>query len=163
MITLSVNSVQGLMASLNAIDAEAVGDAGILLEFYNPILSLHDVTAIYDLIRLNSQLNLHVGLPTGNVYTALAFAAAVEPSKRHISENGAMVFKEFAPTGHGTYKALKVAQEANDYMQDKVNSIIDGAFDFEGGVSSLNKASAMLTFDQVAVKGFSFYKETPDV
>lgn len=150
--------VQGLMMELMRIKAEQP-DMPFCLCIYDVVHNPHDALAIKNTLELFKDLDISVAIMAGNNSNTLLIAAAVDKEKRFITREGVFTFSKPVYVGQGSYKDLKIAAEAQEMLEARIDSILDSAFELPGKSHELHKEQEIYTAAQVKAMGFRSYEE----
>lgn len=151
-------SVSGILAELMGFVTEG-GEGPFVLTIYDQIYNPNDAFGLKNALELFSEVDIRVALMAGNTSGALIVAAAVPKEKRYITENGVFAFSKPEYHGHGDFKTLKIAADAQRDIEERMDKILDEAYDLPEKSADMHKESRTPRAQEVINYGFKPFKE----
>jgi hypothetical protein len=154
-MNIFVDSLEGLVMTLDGLIQRDVSGITIKLHFMRQIGCDTSVVGIYDTIKMYSEyFDFEAHLVAGNLASVFVMAAAVPKDKRYVTESGIFEFAHRKYYGEGTYQVLKIATESVNAFHERIDSIVSAEFDFPKPFSQMLKEGGLLQAKDLYALGF---------
>ncbi|UKZ10907.1 hypothetical protein CZP2022_184 [Vibrio phage C-ZP2022] len=153
MYKTSTLSVQGLMTELMRFTEQGMTGPFVVC-VYDALYNPHDALAAKNIIEMFPNVDIRVAIMAGNTSGALLIAAAVEEDKRYLTSQGIFAFSSPDFVGHGAYKDLNNAAVAQTELRQRMNEILDKAFNLPRTSEEMHKEKELPRAPEVMKFGF---------
>lgn len=158
MYTTSTLSVSGLMNELMQFVSEGM-EGPFVLTIFDTVYNPNDAFGIKNVLELFPNVEIHVAYMAGNTSGALCIGAAVPRERRYITANGVFAFTKPVYQGHGDFKSLQIATEAQKEIEQRIDKILDEAYDLPESSFEMHKEERTPRADEVASFGLRDVEE----
>lgn len=149
------SSAAALLQQLNEI-REKDPSPEIVVQTYTPLYDPYETLAGRDIIMMHSTANIRVEIQGGCSSFNLVLASGVSREKRFINKHSLCHFIPLQMFGFGTYKDLKITQNASEELFSRVKSGLKANYDLsETELEDLYKDQNFKTGDELSQKGIN--------